>query len=633
MKHIVILILTLIIFASCQDDFSSTEIIIPENPVAKVQVKTSVFGKIVDLTGSPIPNTEVVLAGETQISNELGFFQFDGLQVDRYGSLLSAEKSGYFTGLRRVSLYAGTSNYVELMLLEDTPYYNFESGTASIIEDVSGLKLNFDANSIATQDGQIYNGTVNVALQYIDPTADNIISTLPGSLQGLTSGNSLASLKSYSMIAVELTNDRGEELQVKNGATVAIEFPVPVDLLRNAPNQIPLWYLNENNGLWVEEGSADLVGDKYVGEVSHFSFWNCDVPEDFVIVEGSVCNTISGSCQALAFSEIQVLDADNEVRLVSKTDSEGNFTIFIPKNAEVTVDFIRICDSGADQAIFGPFSENQNVGVVEINANIDDVQIDADVFNCDGGLLDVGFALINDVYVPVVNGTFSTKIFVCDESDITIVAFNEDFTKGSAVTTVSYSESINTSFSLCEENVQEEYITLKITNDDTGKVTNHAFFNNRYQPCGEITTTESFPDSMDIVTSDFVSSLVSGGAFEGLIDTQSVYVSFDHGDSCNASDADVELVFVNATVFLSDGFYHLTGFVDLFGTNVAGVNIISEYNLKSFGQNIGDVIEGSMKVENLIAIKVNLQNEGPLEPQESEDRYSMEVNFKVTVSQ
>ena len=84
------------------------------------------------------------------------------------------------------------------------------------------------------------------------------------------------------MMAVELQGASGESLNIAEGSTATLTFPIPQEILGNAPAEIPLWSFNENLGLWVEESVASLQGSNYVGEVSHFSFWNCDAPFELV---------------------------------------------------------------------------------------------------------------------------------------------------------------------------------------------------------------------------------------------------------------------------------------------------------------------------------------------------------------
>ena len=63
--------------------------------------------------------------------------------------------------------------------------------------------------------------------------------------------------------------------------------------IAGAPNEIPLWYFDEDNGYWIEEGSATLQGTKYVGTVSHFSFWNYDIPTEYVNICLNIFDTNS----------------------------------------------------------------------------------------------------------------------------------------------------------------------------------------------------------------------------------------------------------------------------------------------------------------------------------------------------
>ena len=55
---------------------------------------------------------------------------------------------------------------------------------------------------------------------------------------------------------------------------------------------MPLWYFDEQKGMWVEEGVATKQGNQYVGTVNHFTDWNCDIPSEWntVITGRILCN-------------------------------------------------------------------------------------------------------------------------------------------------------------------------------------------------------------------------------------------------------------------------------------------------------------------------------------------------------
>src|SRR5207342_1983487 len=59
-------------------------------------------------------------------------------------------------------------------------------------------------------------------------------------------------------------------------AGVDVQIKVPTEMLATAPSTIPMWYFDEQDGTWREEGDASLSGDIYSTTVHHFSFWNCD---------------------------------------------------------------------------------------------------------------------------------------------------------------------------------------------------------------------------------------------------------------------------------------------------------------------------------------------------------------------
>src|SRR6185312_12452020 len=84
-------------------------------------------------------------------------------------------------------------------------------------------------------------------------------------------------ITSYGMLAVELESLTGEKLQIAPGNTATLMIPVPPSVASSAPSTISLWYVNEQTGAWQEEGTAQKNGNFYVGEVKHFSFWNCDI--------------------------------------------------------------------------------------------------------------------------------------------------------------------------------------------------------------------------------------------------------------------------------------------------------------------------------------------------------------------
>ena len=116
----------------------------------------------------------------------------------------------------------------------------------------------------------------------------------------------LSAMETYGMLSVNLFSPAGEQLNINPDFPATLTFPVDVST-PNAPTEIPLWYFDEAVGYWKEQGIATKVGNQYIAEVTHFTWWNCDLPLDYV----TVCFTVNGSI-TLSNHKIEIIR--NETR-------------------------------------------------------------------------------------------------------------------------------------------------------------------------------------------------------------------------------------------------------------------------------------------------------------------------------
>jgi hypothetical protein len=79
-------------------------------------------------------------------------------------------------------------------------------------------------------------------------------------------------LASFGMMAVELESASAEKLQIKSGSVATLTTPIPASAQANAPATIALWSVNEQTGIWKEEGTATKNGNVYVGDVKALFF-------------------------------------------------------------------------------------------------------------------------------------------------------------------------------------------------------------------------------------------------------------------------------------------------------------------------------------------------------------------------
>ena len=163
---------------------------------------------------------------------------------------------------------------------------SFVSGSGGTVQFGTYGSVEFQADGIVDASGNPYTGQVDVYGMYLDPTDENIFQTVPSDFYAIDQNDEQRILESYAMMHVELEGSNGEKLNISKPATM--KFRVPESLQDRAPSSIPLWYMDEASSTWKEDGQASLQGEFYVGEVNHFSLWNCDVPNTYVEISGRI---------------------------------------------------------------------------------------------------------------------------------------------------------------------------------------------------------------------------------------------------------------------------------------------------------------------------------------------------------
>ena len=165
-----------------------------------------------------------------------------------------------------------------------------------------------------------------------------------GDLAAVRSDNSSAQLVSYGMTDLNMYAENGDKLQLKEGSKAKLTFPIPAGMDKNPPASIPLWSFNEKTGLWEEEGSAQLQGNVYVGEVAHFSWVNLDYPEDQGTVYGYVKDDTGKILPGVRLNIGQLLTS-------TVTQSNGYYSHIVPANTDFSITVKDLYYGGIDQKV------------------------------------------------------------------------------------------------------------------------------------------------------------------------------------------------------------------------------------------------------------------------------------------
>jgi len=385
-------------------------------------VQGTVTGKVVDNSNNAVAGAAVKAGSNTTTTDSRGLFRFNNIQLDKYSAVITVEKSGFFKGYRVFSASPNNTNFVKLKLVPKTLIGSIDAVAGGSVSLPDNSKITLPASGIVVRsNNQSYSGSVKVYAAVIDPTSADIAQIVPGSFQGTDAANNRVTLKSYGMLAVELEGNSGEQLQIAAGKTAKLKFTIPSSLRSTAPATIPLWSIDETTGLWKQEGNATKGTDYYEGDVSHFSFWNCDVSTPTIFLELNL-KTVEGS---LPFTQVKITRVNSGGATYGYTDSTGHVGGLVPKNEPLLLEVFSNCNQPVFSQNIGPYSSNTNLGTITVTIPpINYLQITGSAVNCSNQPVINGNAMIyydGHLYnKPISNGSFSLTVTRCSNSNATI---------------------------------------------------------------------------------------------------------------------------------------------------------------------------------------------------------------------
>ncbi|MBC7873782.1 MAG: carboxypeptidase regulatory-like domain-containing protein [Ferruginibacter sp.] len=384
--------------------------------IDKIMVVAGIRGTVIDENNQPVIGASVVSGTSTTTTDNYGVFHFNNINLSKANGAVKVTKPGYFTGTRSFVTTAGRIHNVRIRLLPKSNTGTFTGSAGGTITLSSGGKLVIPASAVTDASGNVYAGPVNVAMVWIDPTAPTLPEVVPGDLRGITTNGQERGLETYGMLGVEMTGPGGQSLKIASGKTAELTFPVPSALSGTAPATIDLWHFDEATARWKQEGTAAKTGSNYIAQVSHFSFWNCDVPFPLI----NLCMTLVNAANAQPLNNVQVrIKRTNGSYGFGWTDSVGKLCANVPQNEALVLQVIDQCNNVAYSQNIGPYSSNSDAGTIPITISAaNSLIITGTLLNCSGANVTNGAVTI---YTPgsysysvlVSNGTFSFTVLHC----------------------------------------------------------------------------------------------------------------------------------------------------------------------------------------------------------------------------
>lgn len=330
----------------------------------------SVYGNIVDSTGTAVADATVSADGQQVTTNDQGFFSLSGVESGR--TLVDLNATGYANSQVTVDVIAGRASFVEGVMLGFDVQDSFIGSTGGTVSNADGsASVQFGANSLVDESGATHTGNVNVDVAILDASDSGELSAFPGDFSGRDDTGTDGQLASYGALGVEITDDNGNSLDLASGESSDINIPVSGDP-NAAPDTIPLFFYDSETGVWMQEGTATKTEISagvwaYVGTVNHYSWWNADVLYEQAFLNGRV---VTASGDAVAGARITSVGQDYNGEGEATSDASGNFRVPVRPSSQVVVQ----ATAGAGVATTGTINTPGSAGG---ESDIGDIVIEA----------------------------------------------------------------------------------------------------------------------------------------------------------------------------------------------------------------------------------------------------------------
>lgn len=150
--------------------------------------------------------------------------------------------------------------------------------------------------SAVFESGAFTEPVAEVYVTAVDVSSISELAAFPGTFFGTPDdGSPDTAIVSMGVVEFSFLNDQQQEINLRPGQTATIRIPIYREALPEGTPvvegmTIALWSLNEDTGIWDQEGTGTVVvdedGRKFLeAEVSHFSWWNCDIAIETAFAE------------------------------------------------------------------------------------------------------------------------------------------------------------------------------------------------------------------------------------------------------------------------------------------------------------------------------------------------------------
>lgn len=459
MRFTFYLFLLSMLFFSCREDVDQ---FIPLNESSPRLVEASLLGRVWTAGGATVEGAEIFLNGQPALSDGEGFFYLPDVQAPEYGAVAEVRKDGFFPGVHRLYWTGQAQIQANFYLLPQTLAGSLAADTGGeVVLGNSGMRIIVPAQALEYLNGDPALGMARIYAYWLDPSSPGFSDRLPGGSRGEEETGESRRLRSYGMLAIDMTDENGAPLRLAAGKMMELHFPVPASLLSAAPENLTLWALDAERGIWQESSIAYLANSNYIAQAAGGQFWNVASHSPLVQVRSWVKGADGSPARDVL---VRAFAPDGQFLASGRTQSQGLAALDLPSGMEISLRYYDLCGAERHSQLIPALTGNVSLTPVAWPGS-DAVSLYGRLLDCDENPVEKGYAQIlsggREVLVLLENGVFSAVLPVCAGNSGTVIV--HDLVRQYQTPPLAFSASGVTNFgdlTLCNDS--PEYLSFNL---------------------------------------------------------------------------------------------------------------------------------------------------------------------------